>query len=52
MVFKAVEMQSNLNMEGSILMDAPNHVNLQELVSMAKDKSFWREHIVHANLRV
>ena len=52
MVFKAVEMQSNLNMEGSILMDAPNHVNLQELVSMTKDKSFWREHIVHANLRV
>ena len=38
MVFKAVEMQSHLNTEGSILMDAPYHTNMQELVSLAKDK--------------
>ena len=52
MVFKAVEMQAHMNNEGSILMDAPHHANLQELVALANDKAFWREHIVQANLRI
>ena len=36
MVFKAVEMQPRMNMEGTggILMDAPNHANMQELVAL------------------
>ena len=48
--FKAVEMQAHLNTKGNILMDAPNHVNIQELVSMTQDTTFWREYIVQANL--
>ena len=52
MVFKAVEMQASMNMEGSILMDPPQHANMQDLVALAKDKVYWREHVVHANLRI
>lgn len=32
MVFKVVEIKSRVNMEGGILIDVPNHVNMQELV--------------------
>ena len=52
MVFKAVEMQARMNMKGGILMDAPNHANMQELVALEKDKAFWKEHTVQANLRI
>ena len=45
MLFKAVEMQRDMGMTGSILMDAPFHQDLQELRSYAMDKAFRNEQI-------
>ena len=44
-VAQAVKVQMTMNSPGSILMDAPYHRNFQELVTMAVDKAFWREHV-------
>ena len=41
----AVDVQSAMNLQGNILMDAPNHKDLDELSMMAKDEAFWSEHI-------
>ena len=45
LVKQAVQLQSAMDMQGNILMDAPNHRDLEELSVMAKDKAFWSEHI-------
>ena len=44
-VAQAVKVQMTMNSPGSIHMDAPYHRNFQELVTMAVDKAFWREHV-------
>ena len=41
----AIDVQTSMNLQGNILMDAPKHNNLNELTTMAKDEAFWSEHI-------
>ena len=40
-----VDVQTSMNLQGNILMDAPKHNNLNELTTMVKDEAFWSEHI-------
>ena len=47
MVFRAVEIESmHINNPGSILMDAPQYNNMHDLVVMATDEAFWKEHVL------
>ena len=45
LVWCAAVIQSSYFPVGSLLMDAPRYRNIQELVTMAKDKAFWSDHI-------
>ena len=44
LIKQAIAIQSDMNQQGNILMDAPNHTDLEQLVMMAKDKAFWSSH--------
>ena len=43
MVYQALKNQSQMNMEGNLLMDAPPHTNIADLTRQAKGRSRWRE---------
>ena len=45
LIFQAIEVQYDFYQTGSILMDAPRHKDLQDLIVKAKDTAFWKEHI-------
>ena len=40
-----VFVQEHLNLAGNLLMDVPRHVNLEQLATMVKDETFWKEHL-------
>ena len=40
--YKAVEEQKRMGLPGNILMDAPQHNTLRDLVIVAKDRAYWR----------
>ena len=40
--FQAVEEQRRMGLPGNLLMDAPQHNSLGELMIMAKDRANWR----------
>ena len=40
LIKQAVHLQAEMNKQGNILMDAPNHRNLDELRVMATDEAF------------
>ena len=44
-VAQSVKVEMEMNSPGNILMDAPAHNNFHELVTLAIDKAFWREHV-------
>ena len=46
-VYQALKVQSQMNMEGNLLMDAPVHINFEDLARQAKDRARWRE-LTHA----
>ena len=40
--FNAIEEQKRLSLPDNILMDAPQHNNLWDLVTLTKDRAHWR----------
>ena len=46
-VFQALRDQSQMNMEGNLLMDVPPHSSITDLARQAKDRARWRE-LTHA----
>ena len=46
-VYQALKVQSQMKMEGNLLMDAPPHANFEDLAYQAKDRARWRE-LTHA----
>ena len=47
LAFQAVAIQSQMNMEGNLLMDAPPSTDIADLARQAKDRARWRE-LTHA----
>ena len=45
--FQTIKMQSQMGEEGNLLMDAPPHVNINDLACQAMDRARWRE-LTHA----
>ena len=53
LLFKAIEAQHAMRNPGSLFMDAPPHVDLQDLVNQSYDKTFWKslESFIPSHLR-
>ena len=42
LIFQAIKAQSHMGFKGNILMDAPPHTHVEELVPLAADRMAWR----------
>ena len=42
LLFKALETQFTIRNPGNLFMDAPPHVDLQDLVNQSYDKTYWK----------
>ena len=42
LLFKVMEVQYSMQIPGNLFMDAPPHVNLQDLVNQSYDKAYWK----------
>ena len=53
LIFKALESQHAMRNPGNLFMDAPPHVDLQDLINQPYDKVFWRslESFIPSHLR-
>ena len=53
LLFKSMECQHDMRNPGNLFMDAPPHVNLQDLVNQSYDKNFWKslESFIPSHLR-
>ena len=53
LLFKAIEAQYSMRNPGNLFMDAPPHVDLQDLVNQLYDKTFWKslESFIPSHLR-
>ena len=41
-LFKAIEQQHVAQDPGNLFMDTPNHVSLEDMIVLAKDKTYWK----------
>ena len=53
LLFKAMEAQHAMQSPGNLFMDAPPHVDFQDLVNQSYDKNFWKstEAFIPSHLR-
>ena len=53
LLFKAMEAQHAMQNPGNLFMDAPPHVDLQDLVNQSYDKAYWKslESFIPSHLR-
>ena len=47
LIFQAIKTQSRLGISGNLLMDAPPHTHVEELVPLAANRTAWRSMVKH-----